>query len=922
MRNNGEQPDRNAAKEVVEPQPAWHTQPVDNVATDLLTNPQRGLNASEAAARLQRYGANALPASHGRSPLLILAEQFKSLVVVLLLAATVVAFALSENIEALAILVVIVLNAGIGFATEWKAEQALTALRKQSVRKAHVIRDGEEIEIPAGDLVPGDVAVLSAGARVPADGRVIEAVQLQIDEASLTGESRGVTKTSKPINDHDAPLGDRLSMAYMATTVTNGRGIMIVTATGVRTEVGKIGQLLDEAAARDTPLEQKLDQLGRMLVVIVLGLCAVIVTAGWLRGNSLLYMLEVGISLAIAAVPEGLPAVATMTLALGMQRMARLRALVRRLPAVETLGSTTVICSDKTGTLTRNEMTVQAFQLGDRLIEVTGTGYALDGEFKSDGRSIEPLADTHLALALRIGALCNDASLDQDNRIAKVIGDPTEGALLVAAEKAGLALDALEGAHPRVAELPFSSEKKRMATVHRSPDGKIIAFVKGAPAVILEASTRRRTASSVEPLSHQDRERYAALNEQMAHRALRVLALAYREIPENYAESQLTCELVFVAMVGMIDPLRDGAKDAIATCREAGIRVIMMTGDQQGTASEIGRQLGLDHDITGRALRTVHGRELAGLDEAGWRKVAAEAAVFARVSPEHKLRIVEGLQGDGEVVAMTGDGVNDAPALKKADIGIAMGIKGTEVAKEAADMVITDDNFATIVVAVEQGRIIYANIVRFIHYLFSCNFSEILTVFLAIIFGWPLPLAPIQVLWLNMITDVFPALALALEPSSPDAMKRPPRNPEEPVMALAFVGLIAWQGLLLAAVTLLAFFVGMQWYGTAERDPLRHAVTLAFMTLALAQVFHTFSARSQRRSIFGRRLFTNAWLWSAIFACVALQLATVCLPFLQRILHTVPLSVADWGVVVACSLTPVAFVEITKVCTSSDNYIS
>jgi len=891
---------------------AWHILPPDEAARRLQTDASRGLTNAEAARHLAQYGPNTLAQAHGRSALVIFVHQFKSLIVALLSAATAVAFVLGETIEAVTILIVIVLNAVIGFLTEWKAERTLSSLQKQTVPVAHVVRDGAEHQIPAAELVPGDLVVLTAGARVPADGRVIESVRLQIEEAALTGESLAVTKTPEPLADKDAALGDRLNMAFMGTTITDGRGRLLVTGTGAKTEMGKIGILIDEATTRATPLEQKLDRLGRLLIAIVLGLCAVIVLAGWLRGNSFLYMVEVGISLAIAAVPEGLPAVATMTLAIGMQRMARMGALIRRLPAVETLGSTTVICTDKTGTLTKNEMTVSVFVLDGRRIEVTGTGYAPTGTFQDNGKAVDPRSDDQLALALRIGALCNDAKVERSDGPGTVLGDPTEAALIVAAEKAGMSHAALEPDFPRVGEVPFDSTSKRMVTMHRTPQGTTVAFVKGSPATLLAASGSQVKAARVMPLTTDDRAQWNEMNQQLAGAALRVLGLAYRELPESYNEGDYASNLIFVGLVGMIDPLREEAKAAIATCREAGIRSVMITGDQQATAAEIARQLGIDHDPQDRQLKTVHARELTDLDAAGWQRVVTDAAVFARVSPKHKLQIVEALQAQGHIVAMTGDGVNDAPALKKADIGVAMGIKGTEVAKETADMVITDDNFATIVGAVEQGRIIYDNILRFIHYLFSCNFSEILTVFIAIMVDWPLPLGALQILWLNMITDIFPALALALEPSAPDMMKRQPRDPKESLLPPRFIGLIVWQGLLLAGVTLLTFFIGMRWYGT-EGDGLRHAVTLAFMTLALAQVFHAFNARSQRRSAFDARLFTNGWLWGAVLVCLLLQLAAVYVPFLQTVLHTVPLTVTDWGVIAACSLLPVAVVELVKV---------
>ncbi len=891
----------------------WHMLSIAEAIETLQTDGERGLSPAEVTRRLAQYGPNSLSQARERSALSILLAQFRSLIVALLVAATVIAVVMGDHIEAAAILVVIVLNAAIGFFTEWKAQQALSALQKQAVRVAHVIRDGVESEIPAAELVPGDVVVLAAGARVPADGRIVECARLQIEESALTGESLAVTKTTEVLNDEEASLGDRLNMAFLGTTITDGRGQLLVTATGSQTEVGKIGILIDEAVKRATPLEQKLARLGHMLIVIVMGLCAIIVGVGWLRGiTDLWHMLEIGLSLAIAAVPEGLPAATTMTLALGMQRMARMRALVRRLPAVETLGAVTVICTDKTGTLTRNEMTVCVFALDQCHIDVTGAGYEPVGKFQSADRPLDPLSDERLALALRIGALCNDAKVDRTDGVETVLGDPTEAALIVVAEKAGMKLAALSEEFARLSEVPFDSVSQRMVTVHRTPQGRTIAYVKGSPGMTLAASTTQLQAAGVTPLTPEDRQKWEQSNLDLADTSLRVLGLAYRDLPEGYGDDDFMRELTFVGHVGMSDPLRDEAKSAIATCREAGIRTVMITGDQQATAAEIGRQLGIDRDLDGRPLRAVHGRELIGLDAAGWKLAVADAAVFARVSPENKLQIVEALQEQGHVVAMTGDGVNDAPALKKADIGIAMGIKGTEVAKENSDMVITDDRFDSIVSAIEQGRIIYGNILRFLHYLLSCNLSEILTVFLALMIGWPLPLVALQILWLNLITDIFPAFALALEPSAPDVMKRPPRDPQESLLTPRFVGLIVWQGLLLTAATLLAFGIGMHWHGIAG-DGLQAATTMAFMTLALCQVFHVFNARSQRRSAFTDRLFTNGWLWAAVAICLVLQAAAVYVPLLQKVLHTAPPSLADWGVIAGCSLLPVAVVELIKV---------
>ncbi len=901
-----------AARDVASPAVVWFTLPLAEAFERLKSDAATGLTQAEAARRLVEYGPNTLEQAPQRSRVDILVAQFRSLIVVLLVAATVIAFVMGDRIEAVAILVVIVLNASIGFFTELRAEQALLALQQQTVRLAHVIRDGAEREIPSAHLVPGDLVVLTAGARVPADGRIAESARLQMEESALTGESQPVTKTDEVLEDANAQLGDRLNLAFLGTTITAGRGLMLVTATGALTEVGKIGLLIDEAITRVTPLEQKLARLGRLLIVIVLVLCAIIVLTGWLRGaDNFWHMLEVGLSLAIAAVPEGLPAVTTMTLALGMQRMAKMRALVRRLPAVETLGSVTVICTDKTGTLTKNEMTVRVYSLGTRRVEVAGTGYTPVGAFTMNDAPLDPGTDEHLTLALRIGMACNDAKVDHSNGHDTVLGDPTEAALIVAAEKAGMTVDSLDHDYPRLSEVPFDSDSKRMVTVHRTPQGRTVAFVKGAPGPLIASSTTQVGVGGVVPLTPQDRLRCDETNEHLAREALRVLGLAYRELPDGYHEKDLTQELTFVGLVGMSDPLRAEATSAIATCREAGIRAVMITGDQLLTATEIARQLGIDRGLDGSALRTVHGRELDNLDASGWQHIVASAAVFARVSPEHKLRIVDALQQQGEVVAMTGDGVNDAPAMKQADIGIAMGIKGTAVARENADMVITDDNFASIVSAVEQGRIIYGNILRFLQYLLSCNLSEILTVFVALMIGWPLPLAALQILWLNLITDIFPAFALALEPSAPGMMKRPPRDPEEPLLTPRFLGLIAWQGVLLATVTLIAFGAGMRRHGSAG-EGLNQAVTMAFMTMALAQVFHSFSVRSQRTSIFSRQLFTNSWLWAAVALCLVLQAAAVYVPLLQRVLHTVPPSASDWLVIVLCSLAPVVVVELVK----------
>lgn len=903
-----------SSKEDKSPLIRWHFLSTLEVQKALNTDFENGLSTPEAEKRLQQYGRNTLTSTPRRSALSIIFAQFKSLIVVLLIAAAGIAFLLNDMIEGYAILVVVVINTIIGFLTELRAEQAITAMQEQTVPTAHILRDEDEQIIPAANLVPGDIVVLSAGERVPADGRIVESVQLQTQEASLTGESLPVSKTDESLSvEHSmVPLGDRVNMAYLGTVITNGRGLMVVTETGMHTEVGKIGVLIDEVATQDTPLERNLEQLGRALIGIVALLCAVIVTIGILRGQNLLYMLEVGISLAIAAVPEGLPTVATMTLALGVQRMARKKALVRRLHAVETLGSTTVICTDKTGTLTKNEMTVTHIVLNNDILDVTRSGYELQTTSRDDSGETTEHKNEHLMLALQIGALCNDAELEYSEQGVTVLGDPTEGALIIAAEKAGLFHDSLEEGYERLAEVPFESKTKYMVTVHRTPEGNLVAYMKGAPAAVAQISTNIFVFQGhTRPMTEQDRTTILQLNHKMAKDALRVLGVGYRELPEDYTLNDLKGGFIYVGLFGMIDPLREETKGAINQCREAGIRTVMITGDQVLTAEAIAHQLGIDQDDQGRHYRTIHARELEGLDDEGWQHIVAETAVFARVSPEHKLRIVEALQRNKQIVAMTGDGVNDAPALRKADIGVAMGIKGTEVAKEAADMIIRDDNYATIVRAVEQGRTIYSNIQRFIHYLFSCNFSEIMVVFVAILIGWPLPLVPLQIFWLNIITDVFPALALALEPSKSNVMKQKPRDPQERLLNRSLTGLIIWQGAVLACVTLVAFAAGMSWYGT-EGAGLLHAVTISFMTLALVQTFHAFNARSQMDSAIDSRLFTNKWLWGAIVICILLQFAAVYVPFLQIVLSTVPLNLYDWGLVLTLSFVPIVVVEFVK----------
>jgi Ca2+-transporting ATPase len=883
----------------------WHTLSPVETAAELDTDLASGLTSAEAGNRLVHYGPNALPEPTAVSPWQIFFNQFKSVMTLLLLAAAAIALLIGDQLEAGAILVVLLLNALLGFFNEYRAERSVQALKGLVVPLAEVIRDGDTDEIPAAELVPGDLIAFEAGDRIPADARLVESWSLRLDESALTGESVAADKDSDAVLAADTPLAERQTMVYMGTAILKGRGQAIITATGQETEVGKISLLLETAEQEPTPLEARLDRLGRYLVLAALVIAAIVTLAGWWRGQALLPMLETSLALAIAAVPEGLPAVVTIALALGMRRMAGRKAIVRRLAAVETLGSTNVICTDKTGTLTQNQMTVREFYLPNRAIQASGVGYDPQGEFTTDNARLEPLADSHLRLALQAGLLCNTATLEQEDGRWQIVGDPTEGALLVTAVKAGFDVEAEEAAYPMVEESPFDARERRMATVHTNPasPGQFITFVKGAPEAVLPACTRQQRGETSAELTEAERKRLWAVNTEMAGRALRVLALAYKETAGPDADP--FADLTFLGFVGMIDPPRPEAQAAVGHCQKAGIRVVMITGDQKTTAQAIAQELGLV-EVAGQPV--LDGRALDGLDEAALQEQVGETAVYARVSPEHKLRIVQALQKQGQMVAMTGDGVNDAPALKAADIGVAMGQMGTDVAREAADMVLADDNFATIVAAVEEGRVVFANVRKFVHYLFSCNLSEILTMFLATIAGLPLPLLPLQILWLNLVTDVFPALALAGEPAEPGIMQQQPLDGRRQRPPASFGRSVLIQGALLAAASLVAFY--WAWQSTGDT---RRATTVAFLSLGLGQLFHVFNSRFETGSIFSRRIFSNRAVWGAIGLTIVLQGATVYLPGLQALLKTTAPSVQEWGVIWLSALTPTLVIEIYKV---------
>jgi len=886
---------------------AWHALSIIDVLRHVDSDPE-GLSGAEAAARLERYGPNALQVARPISPWKILLDQLKSMVVVLLFAAAAVALVIGDLVEAAAVLAVLVINTAVGFWTEWRARLAMDALRRLQVQEAVVLRDGREQRVDARDLVPGDVIVLEPGAAIPADARLLSATELGVNESPLTGESLPVAKGPDAVveqNEEEVPLADRASMVYKGTLVTTGSARAVVVATGVATVIGRLSKLVQETETGDTPLERRLDSLGRRLVWLTLSVAALVTGLGLIRGEELWLMVETGIALAIAAVPEGLPVVATITLAVGVRRMARRQALVRRLAAVETLGSATVICTDKTGTLTGGEMTVMTLVVGGGQLEVTGTGYEPEGEFLADSAAVRLSEVAGAELALRIGALANRASVRKTYEGWSVAGDPTEAALLVLARKAGLRREALQAEYPEVAELPFSSERQLMATFHRAPDGRRIVCVKGAPRRIVEESGSALGGTGVSPLDDAGRAGLLETNRGLAGRGLRVLALAYRELDEGESPGpEAMHDLVFVGFVGIQDPPAEGVRETIARFHNAGVRTVMITGDQAVTAEAVGRDLGLLRD----GDETVRGRELAGLSAAQLGEHVGRVSVFSRVSPEQKLRIVEALQGQGDIVGMLGDGVNDAAALKKADIGVAMGGRGTDVAKETADVVLQDDRFETIGVAVEDGRVIYDNIRKFIFYLFSCNLSEVVTLLVTGLAGMPLPLLPLQILWLNLVTDVFPALALAMEPPEPDVMGRPPRDPKSAILSPWFLSSVVSFSLLITSATLGVFVWALEF----RQLGLSHAVTLAFMTLALAQLFHVFNARSARPVVFSGRLFRNRWVWAALALTIGLQVATVYNPLLSRVLGTHPLSPHDWLVVLAASLMPLIIGQMLK----------
>ncbi|MGE5484852.1 MAG: cation-translocating P-type ATPase [Ignavibacteriales bacterium] len=968
--------------------PKPHSMAAGEVLQALETDPHSGLTTTEALARLERFGANELQKAPKPGLFARLIEQFSDTLVLILLGATVVSAILGEYVDAVVILAIVVLNAVIGIVQEYKAEEALESLERMAAPNALVVRGGEAVTIPAKAVVAGDIVVLHAGDKIPADLRLVESLNLQTDESPLTGESTPVEKDASAVMQDDAPIAERVNMAYFGTAVTYGRGKGVVVATGMNTEIGHIAGAIQQIEAEKTPLQQNLTVLGKVLGVTTSVVCGMVFVLGVIRDEPLLEMFLTSVSLAVAAIPEGLPAVVTIVLAIGVKRMADKHVIVRKLSAVETLGSTTVICSDKTGTLTQNQMTVVRVHAAGRTYHVTGKGYRPYGEFvpsdqgapgagvaagaerevaaaggvtgpdegdSAQGDSAQgdaaqgagPVAQGDLALAALLigGALNNDSALREkaaagpnSEPVWEIIGDPTEGALVVAAAKAGLYKDTLDSVYERVAEIPFDSSTKRMSTVHRLGDGRYIAWVKGAPEVVLglcdkvvvgsQPGFAHRAARDTGPgtggravsladlesglrissLSEDIRQEFNQANLDMASDALRVIGVGYKiltGLPAEVRPEEIESGLTMVGLLGMADPPRAEVPAAMDTCRRAGIIPVMITGDHQVTAMAVGKELGM---TAGKG--SMSGRELSETSDERLQEVAEDIRVYARVSPEDKFRIVQALKGRGHIVAMTGDGVNDAPALKRSDIGVAMGITGTDVAKETSDMILTDDNFSSIVAAVEEGRIIYSNIVKFVVYLLSCNVGEVLTIFASMVANLPIPLRPVHLLWLNLVTDSLPALALGVERGGKDIMNQPPRNPKEHILTRKRWTFIGVQAVLLATVCLAAFVWGLN--KTGVQDRLVYGRTMALTALVSAELLRAFSARSETESIVKIGLLTNRAMLGANAISFLLLVMAVEVPILRGVFDTASLGVEGWSAALALAVIPALGAESLK----------
>ncbi|MBP3961125.1 calcium-translocating P-type ATPase, SERCA-type [Paenibacillus lignilyticus] len=903
----------------------WHQMETSELAEALQASLDTGLTPSAAAERLREVGRNELTEGKKVPPIMLFLGQFKDFMVLVLMGATLISGLLGEYLDAITIVAIIVINAILGFVQEFRAEKSLRALKALSAPLAKTLRGGESVVVPASELVPGDLVELESGDRIPADIRFIEANSCYAEESALTGESVPVNKHCVVIQADELPLGDMRNIGFMGTMVTRGTAKGIVIRTGMNTEMGKIANLIQQTETMETPLQHRLEQLGKILIVVALALTVMVVVAGILHGQPAYEMFLAGVSLAVAAIPEGLPAIVTIALALGVQRMIKRRAIVRKLPSVETLGCASVICSDKTGTLTQNKMTVTKLWIGGQGMDVTGDGYEPTGSCFEGGKAVDLKQHQPLRRLLQIAALCNNASVtrideEQDAKRKKskttfvqdewvLKGDPTEGALTVLASKLGVTMKSLEGLYQRVKEFPFDSERKRMSVLVSHQGGRLVC-TKGAPDVLMEQCTYILWDGKVVPFTATLKQKVNNASEDMAQAALRVLGFAYRDLRSHDAaedEADVENQLIFVGLSGMIDPPRREVRESIANCRRAGIKTVMITGDHQLTAEAIAGQLG----IMPRGGIAISGQQLNGMNEEQLDRLIDNIYVYARVSPEHKLRIVKALQRKGHVVAMTGDGVNDAPAIKAADIGIAMGITGTDVSKEASSLVLSDDNFSSIVAAIEEGRGIYENIRKFIRYLLASNVGEILTMFLAMMAGLPLPLVPIQILWVNLVTDGLPAMALGVDQAEKDLMQQKPRSAKENIFARRLGWKIISRGILIGVCTLAAFWITLR---TAPNSPtnLIHAQTVAFATLVMAQLIHVFDCRSSR-SIFHRNILQNKYLLFAVLSSVLLMLGVLYIEALQPIFKTVPLGFRDWCLVIVAAGIPTFMMGIGSV---------
>ena len=889
----------------------WYNKSKIDVLNELKTDENLGLSQKEVDVRLTTYGKNELEAQAKKSFWSKLLAQFADFLIIILIVAAGISAAVGEKEDAIVILAIVIINAVLGIYQEGKAEKSVEALQKMSAPNAKVIRDGNQSEIPAANVVPGDVVILEAGDIIPADVRLIESSNLKIEEASLTGESVPVEKDAKVSISGLAGIGDRHNMGFSSTIVTYGRAKAVVIGTGHNTEIGNIATKIQSYEEEQTPLQIKLNQLGKVLGTLTIVICGLVFVVGVIQGRGVLAMLLTSISLAVAAIPEGLPAIVTIVLAIGMNRMAAKNAIVKKLLAVETLGATSIICSDKTGTLTQNEMTVVKAYVDDNVLDIEGGGYEPVGAVKLDGKQINIGDLPSLKNLVAIGALANDAHLDNSSGVYKVAGDPTEGAIVTFAGKLGHTTKSLNASYPRVEELPFDSARKMMSTFHTNYiDGKIVSFTKGAPDILIKRCTKLALNGEVVEFTKELKDRVLAANSQFAKSALRVLSSAYKvwdQVPEHITSELVENEMIFVGLVGMIDPARPEVKDAIRECKEAGIEAVMITGDYKETAYAIAKQLGMAESED----QAMMGAELDNLSDEELREVVKKIKVYARVSPDHKVKIVTALRENGQITAMTGDGVNDAMALKKADIGVAMGITGTDVAKNTAQVILTDDNFATIVNAVEEGRIIFSNIKKFVFFLLSCNIGEILIIFVSILLNWEVPLVPIQLLWLNLVSDSFPAMALGVEPAEPHIMNQKPRDIKEPILDKVMFGGIMFLAIAIAAATLGSYVWALNHYGETAVG-LMHARSIVFMTLITSELLMSFSSRSQTFTLYKIGLFSNMSMWKACAVSFFLTLAVVYIPFAADIFNVIALNLKDWEIVLIFSFIPLIIGELYK----------